>query len=113
MDIALLIEEYLKDKSELRDLENDSINIVDNQIHSWNFTNIPQPSMEELLALEAQATAKLNNQVLKKEAEAFFKEADWKRMRHISQKALGITTSLSDEEYLAMETECQACREIL
>lgn len=53
MDIALCINEYLKDKQELRDLVNDSINIVDNQIYSWNFTNIPQPTKEELDAIAA------------------------------------------------------------
>lgn len=51
MDIQLLINEYLKDKADLRDAENDSLNIVDNQIFSWNFTNILQPTKEELEAL--------------------------------------------------------------
>jgi hypothetical protein len=47
-DMALAIEEYLSDKAELRDPENDSINIVDGRIFSWGFTNIPQPSVDEL-----------------------------------------------------------------
>lgn len=53
MDIVLLIEEYLKDKQELRDIENDSLNICDGQIVRWDFTNIPQPTAEELAACEA------------------------------------------------------------
>lgn len=51
MDIALCINEYLKDKGPLRDPINDTINIVDNTIVSWTFTNIPQPTDAELAAI--------------------------------------------------------------
>lgn len=57
MDIAILITEYLKDKSELRDVENDSLNIMDNQIVTWNFTNIPQPTAEDLAICEQAVLA--------------------------------------------------------
>jgi hypothetical protein len=57
-DIALLISEYLIGKDALRDPENDSINIVNNRIHSFTFTNIPQPSVSELLALIPAVQAK-------------------------------------------------------
>jgi hypothetical protein len=58
MDIAILITEYLADKSALRDPENDSLNIVDNQIASWSFTNIPIPTAEDLAVCEAAVIAK-------------------------------------------------------
>jgi hypothetical protein len=58
VDIALLIEAFLADKQSLRDVENDSINIVDNRIHTWNFANIPQPTRDELHALVAPSKAK-------------------------------------------------------
>lgn len=59
MDIAILITEYLADKSELRDVENDSLNIVDNQIVSWNFkSEIPMPTAEDLAVCEAAVLAK-------------------------------------------------------
>lgn len=48
MDIHLVINEFLKDKTHLIDYVNDSYNIVDNEIFRWDFTNIPQPSKEEL-----------------------------------------------------------------
>jgi hypothetical protein len=51
MDIALCINEYLKDKGSLRDKLNDTINIVDNVIVEWNFANIPQPTNDELSAI--------------------------------------------------------------
>lgn len=58
MDIAILITEYLADKSALRDVENDSLNISDNQIVSWNFVNIPMPTAEDLAVCEAAVLAK-------------------------------------------------------
>lgn len=61
-DIAMLIEEYLKDKSDLRDSENDSINIVNNQIHTWNFTNILQPTLDELFNLIPSVQVSKNTQ---------------------------------------------------
>lgn len=50
-DISLLISEYLKGKDHLRDLENDSINIVGQEIRDWRFKNIPQPTRDDLFAL--------------------------------------------------------------
>ena len=38
----------------------------------------------------------------------FLNSTDWKIMRHIRQKALGIATSLSDAEYLELEQQRQA-----
>lgn len=37
----------------------------------------------------------------------FLDSTDWKVMRHIRQKALGIPTSLTEEEYIALEQERQ------
>lgn len=58
MDIAILITEYLADKLALRDVENDSLNISENQIVSWNFVNIPMPTAEDLAVCEATVLAK-------------------------------------------------------
>lgn len=51
MDIALCINEFLKGKEEFRDIQNDYLNIVDGQIHTWAFANIQQPTSEELEAI--------------------------------------------------------------
>ena len=56
-------------------------------------------------------SSQLAQEQINAEAQAFLAECDWKRHRHLSQKALGIATSLSEEEYLAMEQECQAARD--
>jgi len=37
----------------------------------------------------------------------FLNSTDWKVMRHIRQKALGIATSLTDAEYLELEQQRQ------
>lgn len=51
MDISILINEYLKGK-ELLKTPDDSLNIVNNQIASWDFKNIPIPSAADLAACE-------------------------------------------------------------
>lgn len=38
----------------------------------------------------------------------FLNSTDWKILRHIRQKALNITTSLSDAEYITLEQQRQA-----
>jgi len=38
----------------------------------------------------------------------FLNSTDWKVLRHLRQKALNITTSLSDAEYLQLEQQRQA-----
>jgi hypothetical protein len=105
MDIALLVNEYLKGKEDLRDFENDSLNIVDNQIIEWSFANIPQPSMEELEALQESVQSKMDQEAINKEALAYLAASDFKVLRHIRQKALGQELSLSDEQYLALEQQ--------
>ena len=41
------------------------------------------------------------------EHQRFLTSTDWKVMRHIREKALGIPTSLSEAEYLELEAERQ------
>lgn len=37
----------------------------------------------------------------------FLKSTDWKILRHVRQKALGIETSLTEEEYILLEQQRQ------
>lgn len=50
--------------------------------------------------LQAEADAKANVEHIE-----FLRSTDWKVLRHTREKALGIPTSLSDSEYLALEQE--------
>lgn len=113
MDYALLISKYLSDKQVE---ESDSYNLelfLSGDVSGWRFANVPAPSIEELEALQPQVQAAQEQAQINAQSMAFLSECDWKRQRHISQKALGIATSLSDEEYLTMEAACQAAREAI
>ena len=57
-DITIAIAEFLSDKQNLIDQENDSINIVNGKIHTFNFKNIAQPNADTLLACYEAAIAK-------------------------------------------------------
>lgn len=65
-DISLLINEYLLGKELLRDYENDSLNTVGNNIYSWNFTNVPQPTIDDLVVLIAPMKVRLAKEALVK-----------------------------------------------
>lgn len=76
-DVAIAIEEYLADKSELRDPENDCINIVDNRIFSWSFSNIPQPNISQLYDAFLAGSAKNTQAEVNAAAKNFLAESDW------------------------------------
>lgn len=50
-------------------------------------------------------TAQIEQEKINAEALAFLASTDFKVLRHIRQKALGQTLSLSEQEYLALEQE--------
>jgi hypothetical protein len=75
-DMALAVSEFLADKSNLRD-EDDSINIVDNNIHSWRFVNIPQPSIDELYNAYNSAISKNNQAEINRQALKYLADTDW------------------------------------
>lgn len=53
------------------------------------------------------------SEIEKSEAEEFLQNTDWKILRHQEQQALGVETSLSEEEYLDLIIERQERRNIL
>jgi len=104
-DISLLISEYLKGKDLLRDPENDSINIVNGNIHSWSFSKIPQPTADELVALIALLNIK--NAEAKRTSDLL---ALGKKSREACDKALDLIsghnqlTALTDIQITEMTT---------
>ena len=56
---------------------------------------------EAMAEMETQAISEKE----KAEARQFLNQSDWKILRHIRQRALGIELSLSEEEYLALEQQ--------
>jgi hypothetical protein len=79
-DLALLIDKYLSDKAELRD-ENDSFNIANGSIFRWEFKNIAQPTIEQLYELIEPVNAKLSQDAINAEAQAFLSATDWMVIR--------------------------------
>jgi len=82
MDIVLLIDAYLKQHEADRH-EDDSLNVCDNSIVRWDFKNIPQPTMEELEALQESVQAKLDQDAINKEALAYLLNTDWMVIREV------------------------------
>jgi hypothetical protein len=77
----------------------------------WEFEKVVIEPAEEFEVVITDITQELEQRQINAEALAFLQDCDWKRQRHLSQKALGITPSLTDDEYLEMEQECQAARD--
>ena len=46
-------------------------------------------------------------------ARIFLEESDWKKRRHQDEKELGIETTMTDEEYLAMLAESVEKRKMI
>ena len=65
-----------------------------------HYFDIPTSSVQ---AYAKSETDKLAAQEANKEHQRFLTSTDWKIMRHIREKALGIPTSLSEAEYLDLE----------
>lgn len=85
---------------------------------TWDGTSFLQPQIiPENILTEDQITYDLGNvedtsqEKINKEAELFLLETDWKVIRHIDEKALGLSTSISEEEYQALLIARQEARQ--
>jgi hypothetical protein len=65
-------------------------------------------SSRSVSAVAAGVTAQRVVDVANGQDREFLNSTDWKVLRHIRQKALNITTSLTDAEYLQLEQQRQA-----
>ena len=83
---------------EITDAENQ---LIKDQTHYFDLvtrTVISLPTAD----LEKKEIEKQNIPILE-----FLSSTDWKVLRHIRQKALGIATSLTEEQYLELENQRQ------
>lgn len=80
-DIAILIEEYLKDKEDLRDSENDSLNIVNNRIYSWSFSNISCPTVLDLVQQISKVELKKSKEEKMQQIQNLEKQITNRRLR--------------------------------
>lgn len=56
-------------------------------------------------SVDANILSQKAKEVENAEHREFLRSTDWKVLRHLRQKALGIPTSLTDSEYLALEQQ--------
>lgn len=71
---------------------------IENQTHFFDVeTKTIKPVANEIIA---QKTQEKSNAVERE----FLNSTDWQILRHLRQKALGTATSLTEEQYLALET---------
>jgi hypothetical protein len=83
-------------------ITDDQHNQIMNQTHKFDIaTKTVVPIDTSILSQREQE--KLN--AIERE---FLNSTDWQILRHLRQKTLGVTTSLTEEQYLALEQQRQA-----
>ena len=65
-------------------------------------------SSRSVTAVAAGITAQKVKDIANGQEREFLNSTDWKVLRHIRQKALNISTSLSDAEYIQLEQQREA-----
>ena len=84
---------------EISDAEHESI--VTAKTHYFDLTDNTVKSYSQIY-LDTEA-AKEAQRIANAEKRKFLSESDWKVMRHLREKALEQTTSLTDQQYLDLE----------
>lgn len=80
---------------------------LDNQTHYFD------TDTKQVLPYDQSKFDQRQQEEANKEHQRYLSSTDWKVMRHIRQKALGIPTSLSEAEYLELEAERQRAAEAI
>lgn len=65
-------------------------------------------STKTVVPVDSSILAQKEQEKLNAVEREFLNSTDWKVLRHLRQKALGIPTSLSDAEYIELEQQRQA-----
>lgn len=98
---ALSYEPSVPDSVKVVEISDEDYEKIQKETHWFNVeTNSVETLAQEILA-------KKEEYVKNGEFREFLYESDWKVLRHIREKALGLETSLSDEEYLDLEQQRQ------
>jgi hypothetical protein len=72
---------------------------INNQTHFFDIeTRTVKPIASEIIV-------QLEQEKLNAVRREFLNSTDWKILRHIRQKALNVATSMTDEEYIALEQQ--------
>lgn len=87
---------------QLVEINNADYNLIMEQTH---YFDVPSKTVK---AADASIVAQKAAQQQNAEDLEFLRSTDWKILRHIRQQALSVPTSLSAEEYLALEQQRNA-----
>lgn len=81
-------------------------NDYQNLMNDTHFFDIPSKTVKaHATDYIQQQQNKVTQDRINAENREFLNSTDWKVLRHLRQKALGVATSLSDAEYLALEQQ--------
>jgi hypothetical protein len=61
--------------------------------------------LSSVVAVSTEVITRKETEIANGQEREFLNSTDWKVLRHIRQKALGITTSLTEEQYLTLESQ--------
>lgn len=81
------------------EISDEQYNLIGNGKYHFNVDN-DKVELRPASELQAEETEKANI-----EHREFLSSTDWKVLRHTREKALGIATSLTEDEYLALEQQ--------
>ncbi len=83
------------------EISNEQYDQIVNNTHYFNLTT---RTVDSLTAEQTAAKATFNQNSVHRE---FLNSTDWKVLRHMRQKSLGVPTTLTEEEYLDLEQQRQ------
>ena len=83
-------------------ISDDDFSKINNQTHYWDIDTA------QIVAQSAEYTAQKEQMKRNGIEREYLNSTDWKILRHIRQKHLGITTSLTEAEYTELEQQRQA-----
>ncbi len=85
------------------------VQITDEQYSSLMLgTHYFNTSTESVVSIPSEELAQKTRDQSNAVEREFLNSTDWKVLRHLRQKALGIPTSLTDAEYIELEQQRQA-----
>jgi hypothetical protein len=85
------------------------VQITDEQYNSMlNNTHYFDVNFRTVVAVSTESINQKTVDLANAQEREFLNSTDWKVLRHIRQKALGIPTSLSEAEYIELEQQRQA-----
>lgn len=82
-------------------ISNDEYRRLNDGRHRFNIDNL------QVESLPTEILDQMDHHVATANFREFLNSTDWKVLRHIRQKALGIPTSLTEQEYMALEQQRQ------